>query len=330
MTDFAEYVGKQVMITGGLGMLGSTLAHKLVALGANITLVDVRLPQHGSNNFNIQGIEDRVRLCEADVRDKAVIDTLVAGKDIIFNFAAQASHNDSYRDPILDLDINYRGHVNILEACKAHNQTAKVLYSGSRLQFGRIQYFPVDENHPLNPLTPYAVNKNAAEAYSQYMHRFQGMRTVAFRIANPYGPRAQVKHHKFTIINWFLRQAMEDKPIRVFGDGSQVRDYIFIDDLVDAFTQAGINPNSDGEVYNIGSGAGTKFIKMAETIIDVVGTGRIEQVPWPADYKDAETGDYVTNIKKARTHLDWMPKVQLRAGLEKTFKFYEQHKAHYF
>ncbi len=322
------YKGKNVLITGGLGLIGSNLAIKLVKLGANVTIADLVLPQYGANFFNIKNIIKKIKIEIADIRDQKAMEKLVKDKDFIFNFAAQVSHNDSLKDPFLDLDINCKGHLTVLEACRKYNKKARIFFSGSRLQFGKIQYLPVDEKHPQEPLSVYGVHKMAGEKYYLLYNREFGLDTIVFRIANPYGPRSQMKHSKYSIVNWFIRQAMENKPITIFGEGNQLRDYIYIDDLVNAFLIAGVKKESKGNAYNVGSGVGTTFRKMCETVIKVVKKGRIEFVEWPKDYKNIETGDYVTDITKIK-NLGWKPKTSLEEGIKKTFEYYKKYKKYY-
>jgi len=318
-----------VLITGGLGMIGSTIATKLVDYGASVTIVDALIKPFGGNFFNVQTIQDKVKLNISDIRDQEAMKILVQNKDIIFNLAGQVSHNDSLINPFLDTDINYIGHLTVLEAVKNFNPEAKILYSGSRLQFGKIEQNPVSEDHPLNPLTPYAVNKTAAENLYLYYHRAFDIPVVIFRIANPYGPKCQMKHSKYSIVNWFIKNAFENKEIVVFGDGDQVRDYIYVEDLADVFISAAVNNQSSGEIFNIGSGVGTKFKDMVYTIIDVVGKGKIKNVPWPDDYQNVETGDYVTDITKIKKYLEWSPKYELREGIFRTVEFYKKNQEHY-
>jgi len=320
---------KRVLITGGLGMIGSTIATKLVDYGASVTIVDALIKPFGGNFFNVQTIQDKVKLNISDIRDQEAMKILVQNKDIIFNLAGQVSHNDSLINPFLDTDINYIGHLTVLEAVKNFNPEAKILYSGSRLQFGKIEQNPVSEDHPLNPLTPYAVNKTAAENLYLYYHRAFDIPVVIFRIANPYGPKCQMKHSKYSIVNWFIKNAFENNEIVVFGDGDQVRDYIYVEDLADVFISAAVNNQSSGEIFNIGSGVGTKFKDMVYTIIDVVGKGKIKNVPWPDDYQNVETGDYVTDITKIKKYLEWSPKYELREGIFRTVEFYKKNQEHY-
>jgi nucleoside-diphosphate-sugar epimerase len=270
-----------------------------------------------------------VQVSITDIRDRDAMKFLVQGRDVIFNLAAQLSHNDSMENPFLDADINYLGHLNVLECLRQRNPTAIVVHAGSRLQFGRIQGNPVAEDHPMNPRTPYALNKTAAENMYLFYHDVHRIPCVLFRIANPYGPRSQMKHHKYSMVNWFIRQAMEGKRIRVFGDGEQVRDYLYVDDLAEAFLRAAAAPACRGGVFNIGSGVGTKFNEMVRIILEVVGSGSSETVPWPPDYINVETGDYVTDIGKFRKATGWAPRVPFRQGVETTWRYYQKHAAKY-
>ena len=320
---------KKVLITGGLGMIGSTMAEKLVGFGTDVTIVDSLIKPYGGNFFNIENIKNKINVNVSDIRDKESLKILVKDVDIIFNLAGQVSHNDSIENPTLDADINYIGHLNVLEAVRNYNPKAKILYSGSRLQFGKIIKNPVNEDHPLHPLTPYALNKTAAENLYLYYQRVYNIPVVIFRIANPYGTRCQMQHSKYAIINWFIRNAMENKEILIFGDGSQMRDYIFVEDLADAFIKASIQDNTSGEVFNIGSGTGTKFKDMVETIVETVGKGKIKNVPWPSNYLNVETGGYITDITKIKKYIRWRPKFSLKEGVKQTVDYYKKFKENY-
>ena len=330
MTDLGSLVnGKRILITGGLGMIGSTLAQKLVPLGAKVTLVDACIDPYGANLFNIENIRSQLTVNIADIRDKEAMKWLVRGQDIIFNLAGQVSHNDSIENPFLDADINYLGHLNVVENMRKFNPRAVVVFSGSRLQFGRIESNPVDEKHPLNPRTPYALNKTAAENLYRFYFEMYGIPCVVFRIANPYGPRSQMKHSKYCMINWFLRLAMENKTISIFGEGEQLRDYIYVEDLADALLLTAVTPTCWGETFNIGSGVGTPFKEMVETLVGIVGRGKVQSVPWPKDYINVETGDYITNIAKLQKAIAWMPRIDLQKGIQQTFDYYQRNQAHY-
>ena len=325
----SRLAGKRIMITGGLGMLGSSVACKLVK-NNHVTIVDSRIKPFGANIFNIQEIKDRVKIHRTDIRDKEAMKCLLRRQDIIFNFAAQVAHNDSLVDPFLDADINYFGTLNIMETLRELGQKPKILFSGSRLQFGRIEKTPVGENHPLRPLTPYGLNKTAAENLYLFYNRLYGIPCVIFRIANPYGIRCQMKHSRYAIVNYFIRQAMENKKITIYGDGEQLRDYIYVEDLAQAFIMAAASEKSDGEIFNVGSGIGTKFKDMVKAIVEVVGSGEVEFVPWPSKYANVETGDYVTDISKISKVLNWKPKNSLRDGIKKTHEYYKKYKTFYF
>lgn len=328
--DFKKrFSGKRVMVTGGLGMIGSTLSHKLFEAGALITIVDACIEPFAANTFNIREIKDSIQINIADIRDKESMKQLVKDKDIIFSLAGQVSHNDSLDNPFLDADINYFGHLNILENVRKYNPNAVILHAGSRLQFGKIERTPVAEDHPLRPKTPYALNKTAAENMYLFYHEVYKIPCIMFRISNPYGPRSQMKHNKYSMVNWFLRQAMEDKPIKIFGSGEQIRDYIYIDDLANAFLLAATTPTCYGEVFNVGSGVGTKFKDMVETIVKIVGKGNVEYVPWPENYINVETGDYVTDIKKIKKFTGWQPKIDFSVGIEQTYKYYKKNRSFY-
>lgn len=320
---------KKVLITGGLGMIGSTIAHKLLDLGHEVTLLDSMISPFGANFFNIENIKNKIVVNVSDIRDKESLKHLVMDKDIIFNLAGQVSHNDSLVNPYLDTDINYIGHLNVLEAVKNHNPQAKVIHSGSRLQFGKILSNPVNESHPLNPLTPYAVNKTAAENLYLYYNRVFGIPVVLFRIANPYGPRCQMLHSKYAIINWFIRKAMDNEEILIFGDGSQIRDYIFVDDLADSMIATALNQDIQCEIFNIGSGQGTTFKEMTDCILQEVGCGKVKHIPWPKDFVNVETGDYITDISKIKKQTSWLPKITLADGIKKTVEYYRVNKSNY-
>ena len=321
--------GKKVLITGGLGMIGSTIAQRLANFGVEVTILDSCIEPYGANLFNVESISKKVKINIADIRDKAAMKVIVKGMNIVFNLAGQVSHNDSIDDPFLDADINYIGHLNILECLKSYNPEATVLHAGSRLQYGRIERIPVDENHALRPRTPYALNKAAAESMYRFYNEIHGIPCVLFRIANPYGPRSQMTHHKYSMVNWFIRQAMENKTIRIFGDGKQVRDYIFVADLAEAFIRAAVTEDCIGEVFNVGSGIGTSFKDMVQTILEVVGTGSIEFVPWPENYINVETGDYIAKINKISALTDWSPETDLTTGIETTFGYYKKYSEFY-
>ena len=330
MTDLAaEFSGKRTLITGGLGFIGSNLARRLVELGAEVLLVDSLIPDYGGNLFNIAGIEDRVRVNIADVRDEYGMNYLVQGQDVIFNLAGQVSHLDSMRDPYTDLEINCRSQLSILEACRKHNPGVKIVYAGTRQIYGRPQYLPVDETHPLEPTDINGVNKLAGEWYHIIYHRAYGLRTVSLRMTNIYGPRMRVKDARQTFIGWWLHQIVEDEELQIFGDGRQVRDFDYVDDVVEALVLAAADPTAEGQIYNLGGDDSINPLDLAELLIRVNGGGSYRIVPFPADRKRIDIGDYHGDYSRIRAHLGWRPTVPLRDGLERAIAFYRQYREHY-
>jgi len=312
----------RVLITGGLGFIGSNLVHKLVSLGANVVIFDCLLPDHGGNLASIKEIKDKVKVVIGDIRNFDLLKEHVKDKDYVFNCAAQVSHIDSMKDPYLDTDINCIGNINVLEACRKFNDKVKIIYAGTRGQIGKLQYSPADENHPDNPLDIYSANKLVAEKYHLIYNNIYGIRATSLRINNTYGPGHQMKHSKFGVLNWFIRLAFENKPIPVFGTGEQIRDYNYVDDVVDAMILAAQSDKSNGEVFLLGSGVKTRLIDLVKLIIRIVGTGSFKFVPWPKDRKAIEVGDFIVSYNKIKKMLGWFPKTKLNEGLKKTVEFY--------
>lgn len=320
--------GSRVLITGGLGFIGSNLAHRLVELGCSVTIMDNLAPGMGGNPFNIEEIKDRVEVSISDIRDEGAVSQLVRGKDYIFNLAAQLSHTGSMRDPFTDLDINCRGHLTLLEACRKYNRDVKIIYTGTRGQYGRILYSPVDEKHPTNPTDANGITKQAAEQYHLLYHRAYGIRAVSLRLTNTYGPRHQMRHPDQGFVGWFVRLAMDDGTIKLFGDGSQVRDINYVDDVVEAMLLAAVSDRADGEVFNLGASP-VRLIDLVQELLATTGRGKYELVPYPAEWKRLEVGDYIADIGKIRATLGWEPRTSLKEGLRRMVAFYEKHKAHY-
>src|ERR687895_798023 len=252
MTDDAFYKGRKVMITGGLGFIGSNLAHRLVALGADVLLVDSLIPEYGGNLFNIAGIENRVTVNVADVRQASTMNYLVQGREVIFNLAGQVSHIDSIRDPHTDLEINCRSQLTLLEACRHHNPRAKVVYASTRQIYGRPDALPVTERHLVRPTDVNGINKAAGEYYHLVYNNVFGVRACSLRLTNVYGPRQLIKHNRQGFLAWFIRMAIEGQTIPVYGDGAQQRDFVFVNDAADAFMRAGAAQTCNGEIFNVG------------------------------------------------------------------------------
>ncbi len=322
------FQGKKVLVTGGAGFIGSNLVRTLVPLGAEVTVLDAMLPLYGGNKFNLSGVDKDIVFVEGDIRDKETVDKVMEGQDIIYSLAAQVSYIDSGEKPFVDLDINAKGHLVLLEAMRERAPQARVLFSSSRLVYGKIKTIPVKEDHPTVPLSIYGIHKLAGEKYYQYYSDTYGLRTVSVRIPNPYGPRQQMKHSKYSIVGWFVRQAMEGKTISVFGEGDQERDYLYVSDIVEAFLLLTMKGQS-GEVYNIGTHERMRFIDMVDAVLKETGTGKKESVPWPGNYEKNETGNYIADTTKIEKLTGWQPKVNLSEGIASMVEYYKKYRKYY-
>jgi UDP-glucose 4-epimerase len=317
------------MITGGLGFIGSNLAHALVDLGANVLLVDSLIPDYGGHLFNIEGIESRVRVNVADVRQQSTMNYLVKDREVIFNLAGQVSHIDSMRDPQTDLEINCRSQLTILEACRRHNPRVKVVYAGTRQVYGKPSRLPVDEQHLVRPTDINGINKVAGEYYHLVYDSVFGVRGCSLRLTNVYGPRQLVKHNRQGFIGWFIRLAVEDKEIQVYGDGSQVRDFVFVDDVVDAFLRAGATDAVNGDVFNVGGSEPIALCDLVGLLTEVAGSGRVRFVDWPPEKRAIDIGSFYSDSSKFERTAGWRPTVGLRDGLRRTIAFYRKHLPRY-
>ncbi len=321
--------GARVLITGGLGFIGSTLAQHLVELGARITLVDSLIPTYGGNLRNIAGIEDKVRVNIADVRDEYSMDYLVQGQDFLFNLAGQNSHLDSMRDPYADLEINCRAQLSILEACRKHNPGLKLVYASTRQIYGKPDYLPVDERHLLRPVDVNGINKMAGEWYHILYNNVYGLRACALRLTNTYGPRMRVKDARQTFLGIWIRQLIDGELIQVFGDGMQIRDFNYVDDVAMALLVAAADPAADGQIFNLGSDETINLRELAALLVEINGAGRYEVVPFPPERKSIDIGDYYADYRLIQGRLGWRPKIALREGLARTLAFYCAEKEHY-
>jgi len=323
------YDNKHVLITGGLGFIGSNLARHLVELGASVTLVDSLIDDYGGNLYNINGIEDKVRVNIADVRDESSMRYLVRNQDYLFNLAGQVSHEDSMRDPYTDLEINCRSQLSILEACRKFNPDIRIVFAGTRQQYGKPDYLPVDEKHLMHPTDVNGINKMAGEWYHILYNNVHGIRATSLRLTNTYGPRLLMKHNRQGFIGWFIRQAIDDEEIKIFGDGKQLRDFNFVDDVVEAFLMVAITDKANGEVFNLGDSNPISLLDYVKILLEITGTGSFKIVPFPEQKKKIDIGDYYGNFDKIKNTIGWEPKTSLREGLEKTVNFYKENKQHY-
>jgi Nucleoside-diphosphate-sugar epimerases len=312
-----------------MGFIGSNLAHRLVELDAQVTLVDSLIPIYGGNQRNIAGIEHRVRVNIADVRDEYSMNYLVQGQDYLFNLAGQTSHLDSMTDPYTDLEINCRAQLSILEACRKHNPNLKLVYASTRQIYGKPDYLPVDERHLLHPVDVNGVNKMAGEWYHILYNNVYGIRACALRLTNTYGPRMRVKDARQTFLGIWIKRLIDEEPIQVFGDGSQIRDFNYVDDVVEALLLAGASSAADGGIFNLGSDETINLRDLAALLIDINGGGSFEIVPFPPDRKAIDIGDYYADYRLIQGRLGWRPKVPLREGLRRTLEFYRREREYY-
>jgi UDP-glucose 4-epimerase len=327
------YVGKRLLVTGGLGFIGSNLAIRLLELGAEVTVVDSLIPETGGNPFNIEPVQDHPRLSvrTVDVRDVLAMERLVRDKSLIFNLAGQVSHIDSMQDPFTDLEINCRSQLALLDTCRRVAPETKVVFASTRQIYGRVpeEQLPVDERQPPSPVDVNGINKLAGERYHVLYNNVYGIATSVLRLTNTYGPRMLVKNNRQTAIGWLIRQAMDDEEITIFGDGLQLRDFTYVDDVVEAFLMAGMNDAANGQVFNVGAIEPVSLRELAELLIDVSGTGSYKLIPFPPERKAIDIGSIYIDDRKIRRVLKWRPRVDLREGLSRTIEYYRAHRREY-
>jgi len=327
--DFGNaFINRRVLITGALGFIGSNLARRLVDFGARVLLVDSLIPEYGGNLFNIAGVEDRVRLNISDVRDEHSMHYLVQGQDYLFNLAGQTSHMDSMLDPYTDLEINCRAQLSILEACRKHNPSVKVVFASTRQLYGKPYYLPVDEKHLKQPVDVNGINKMAGEWYHILYNNVYGIRACSLRLTNTYGPRMRVKDARQTFLGLWIRQLVEGKPFEVW-EGHQLRDFTYVDDAVDAFLMAAASEAANGEIFNLGGECVVSLKELAELLVEVNGGGEFVTRSYPPNRKRIDIGDYYADFSRIRATLGWEPKIALREGLSRTLDFYREHLSRY-
>ena len=324
-----NYSGKEILITGGLGFIGSNLARRLVSQGANLTLVDSLIPQYGGNIFNIDDIKNKVAVNVCDVRDTFAMEHLIQGKEYLFNLAGQTSHLDSMADPHTDLDINAAAQLSILEVCRKVNPDIKIVFASTRQLYGRPDYLPVDEKHPIRPVDVNGINKIAGEWYHLLYNNVYGIRACALRLTNTYGPGMRVKDARQTFLGIWIRLLLEGKPIKVFGDGKQLRDFNFVDDCVEALLLAGASDQANGKVYNLGGSEVIGLKDLSKMMVNLGHGGSFELAPFPSDKKAIDIGDYYSDFSLITKELGWVPKIDLKDGLKRTLNYYSTHFSHY-
>jgi UDP-glucose 4-epimerase len=324
-----SWQGCNVLVTGGLGFIGSNLVHALVGRGAAVTIVDNLLPGHGGNLFNLVGLPRPVTINYADINDRHAMNHLVRGQQVIFHLAGQVNHVASIEDPFSDLDINARGTLTLLEACRLYNRDVRIVFSGTRGEYGHSVRLPVDEDHPTNPMGIYAVTNLAAEQLLRIYHSVHNIRSMCLRITNTFGPRHQMQHSQYGVVNWFVRLALDGLPVTVMGDGSIKRDLLYIDDLVELLMTAALAQEGWGEIFNVGTGVPTSFLQLAQQVVTLAGRGHVVFVPFSPERKRIEPGDYYANPAKIKAHLGWEARTPLADGLTHTIAFYRENAPHY-
>lgn len=323
------FKGKNILVTGGLGFIGSNLAIKLVKYGARVTLMDAMIPDYGGNFFNIESIKSRINVNISDIRDENSMSHLVKGKDYIFHLAGQCSHIMSLTNPFPDIDINIKGTAILMECCKKYNTDARVIYTGTRGQYGHSTILPVNEEAPTNPKGIYEISNLTAEKIIKVYSDNFNIRSVLLRLTNVYGPRAQMKHHHYGVANWFIRQAINGETIKIFGNGQLKRDFLYVDDAVDAILQSALTDKVVGEVFNVGHDKPCNFLELAKLIIKIAKSGNWEFAPFTPERAAQEPGDFYSDITKIKKIVGWEPKTSLQEGIKKTVHYYRKHKRHY-
>ncbi|MCC6804436.1 MAG: NAD-dependent epimerase/dehydratase family protein [Anaerolineae bacterium] len=312
-----------------MGFIGSSLAIELVRLGAHVTIVDVMIPEYGGNPFNIEPIKDQVTVNYCDVCDIHAMNYLVKGQDFIFHLAGQVDHILSLTNPFPDIDMNIKGTAVVMEACKQHNRDARVVYTGTRGQYGAAVSLPVSETAPTHPKGIYEISNLTAEKIIQVYNDVHQIRSVLLRLTNIYGARAQMRHSRYGVVNWFIRLAIDGEPIQVFGDGQIKRDFLYVDDCIDAILLSAITDAAVGEILNVGDDQPTTFVQLADAIVAAAGTGGWQFAPFSPERKAQEPGDFYSDITKIRRLLGWEPTTPLGDGLSQTIAYYRQYRQHY-
>jgi UDP-glucose 4-epimerase len=322
------FAGKRVLITGGLGFIGSNLARVLLGLGARVSIVDSLIPEYGGNRRNLAGFASRVRIHIADVRDWPRLPSLISGQDFLFNLAGQTSHMDSMTDPQTDLDINGRAQLAILEACRIHNPTIRIVFASTRQIYGRPDYLPVDEKHPIRPVDVNGINKIAGESFHLLYSRVHGIRSTALRLTNTIGPGMRVKDARQTFVGVWIRRLVEGAPFEVWG-GAQLRDFTYVDDAVDAFLLAASRPEAEGEVFNLGGPPPVTLTQLAEMLVKINGGGNFSVREFPEDRKKIDIGDFYADDRRIRRKLGWRPQTSLPTALSRTLAYYRKELKYY-
>jgi UDP-glucose 4-epimerase len=321
--------GVPVLVTGGYGFIGSNLVRRLARLGAQVTVVDALVPNTGANRFNLEDLEGRITVHVANIADEAAMQGLLRGRKLVFNLAGQVSHVYSMCDPYADLMMNCHAQLGLLEACRKYAPGAKIVFTATRQQYGRPEYLPVDEHHPLRPIDINGIHKVAAEAYYLLYGRLYGLHVTSLRLTNTYGPGQLMRNSRQAFVPWLIRLAIDGQQLQIFGDGQQMRDFTYVDDVVEALLAAAHRPESDGEVFNLGGERPYSIREFVDILLSVVGGGCYACVPFPEDRGRIDIGSYYADFSKIKRVLDWQPAVPVTEGLRRTVEYYRRHRDHY-
>ena len=324
-----HFTGKRVLVTGGMGFIGSNLSLALVKLGARVMIVDSMIPGYGGNVFNIEPAAKEIEVNFCDVLDVNAINHVVRGQDFIFHLAGQVDHVLSLSDPFPDIDLNIKGTAVLMEACKRFNPGARFVKAGTRGQYGPATSLPVSEDAPTNPKGIYEISNLTAEKIIQVYNDIHGIHSVPLRLTNTYGPRAQMAHSRYGVANWFVRLAIDKTPIKVFGDGLIRRDFLYVDDCVEALLMCAVTDGARGQIMNVGVDEPSTFLELAKNLVEICPGARWEYAEFSPERRAQEPGDFYSDITKIRELVGWSPKTTLREGLEKTVEYYRRNKEHY-
>ena len=324
-----EITNKKILITGGLGFIGSNLARRLVECGNSVTVVDSLIPEYGGNLRNLHDLKNQVAVNLSDVRDPFSIKQLIKGQDYLFNLAGQTSHLDSMNDPFTDLDINAKAQLSILEASRKNNPNIRIVFASTRQVYGKPQHLPVNEKHPLNPVDVNGINKIAGEQYHLLYNQVYGIRSSVLRLTNTYGPRMRIKDARQTFLGIWIRNLIEKKPIQVFGDGKQRRDYNYVDDVVDALIIAATRNETAGKIYNLGAPRPISLQETAQIMCEKIEDASYALVPFPEERKVIDVGDFISDYSIFQSSFGWNPKVDFETGIERSIEFFKDELKYY-
>ena len=321
--------GKKILITGGLGFIGSNLARRLVHFDNTVTVVDSLIPEYGGNLRNLHDLRDKIVVNLSDVRDPFSINELIKGQDYLFNLAGQTSHLDSMNDPFTDLDINAKAQLSILEACRKNNPDIRIVFASTRQIYGKPQYLPVDEKHPLNPVDVNGINKIAGEQYHLLYNHLHAIRSSVLRLTNTYGPRMRIKDARQTFLGIWIRNLIEGKPIQVYGDGQQRRDYNYVDDLLDALILASTENEAIGKVYNLGGPDPMSLAETAKIMCHGFEGASWHLVPFPQNRKAIDVGDFICDYSSFSSAFGWESKIKFEEGIKRSLEYFQSELEHY-